>query len=124
MEHDFDGLREQLNEEHEIKEDLQRQVVRDNNEAHMYRTRYETEGIARAEELEATRLKLSARLEEAEAQIEQLTLKSISLEKAKASVSSELEAMHMETERAQALAAASEKKQKSFEKAKNRLWES
>ncbi|CAL4154392.1 unnamed protein product, partial [Meganyctiphanes norvegica] len=104
MEHDLDGLREQLNEENESKEDLHRQLVRANNEAHMYRTRYETEGIARAEELEAIRLKLSARLEEAESQIEQLTLKSISLEKAKSSVSSELEAMNMETERAQALA--------------------
>ena len=116
IEHDLDGLREQLNEENEIKADLERQLVRSNNEAHMYRTRYETEGIARAEELEAIRLKLAVRLEEAESQIEQLTLKSISLEKTKASVSSELEAMHMETERAQALATASEKKQKSFEK--------
>jgi len=116
LEHDLDGLREQLNEEIESKDDLQRQLVRSINEAHMYRTRYETEGIARAEELEAIRLKLSARLEEAESQIEQLTLKGISLEKAKSSVSSELEAMNMETEHAQALATASEKKQKTFEK--------
>merc|ERR1711962_1148122 len=67
-------------------------------------------------ELEAIRLKLSARLEEAEQQIKQLTLKGLSLEKSKASISSELESMHAETERAQALAVAAEKKQKNFEK--------
>merc|ERR1712029_1004379 len=116
LEHDLDGLQEQLSEEVESKEDLQRQLIRANDEAHMYRTRYETEGLARAEELEAIRLKLSARLEEADLQIEQLTLKGISLEKAKASISSELESMHAETERAQALAVAAEKKQKNFEK--------
>merc|ERR1739838_521632 len=87
-----------------------------NAEAQMYRAKYESEGIARAEELEAARLKLSARLEEAEQQIEQLNFKNGSLEKVKARLATEFDGMHMECERAQALAAAADKKQKNFEK--------
>merc|ERR1711874_194195 len=60
--------------------------------------------------------KLSARLEEAEQQIEQLNLKNGSLEKLKARVNSDYDAMYAECERATALAAASEKKQRNFEK--------
>jgi len=116
LEHDLDGLREQLNEEQESRGDLQRLLVRATGEAQMYRAKYESEGIARAEELEAARLKLSARLEEAEQQIEQLNFKNGSLEKVKARIATELESMHMECERAQALASAAEKKQRNFEK--------
>merc|ERR1719187_2395088 len=75
LEHDLDGLMEQLNEESEHKADLLRQLSRANAEAQMYRAKYESEGIARAEELEAARLKLQARLEEAEQTIEQLNFK-------------------------------------------------
>merc|ERR1712142_831418 len=67
-------------------------------------------------ELEAARLKISARLEEAEQQIEQLTMKNINLEKLKERQTAELEGMQAETERAQMAAANAEKKQKMFEK--------
>merc|ERR1739838_1047139 len=87
-----------------------------NAEAQMYRAKYESEGIARAEELEAARFKLSARLEEAEQQIEQLNFKNGSLDKVKARIGTEVETMNMECERAQALAAAAEKKQRNFDK--------
>merc|ERR1719370_94988 len=107
---------EQLNEESEHKADLQRQLVRANAEAQMYRAKYESEGIARAEELEAARLKLAARLEEAEQTIEQLNFKNANLEKLKARIAQEYDAMHMECERAQNSAAAAEKRQKNFEK--------
>merc|ERR1719370_1809278 len=107
---------EQLNEESEHKADLQRQLVRANAEAQMYRARYESEGIARAEELEAARLKLAARLEEAEQTIEQLNFKNNNLEKLKGRIAQEYDAMHMECERAQNSAAAAEKRQKNFEK--------
>jgi len=116
LEHDHDGLREQLEEEHETKSDLQRQLSKALAEAQMYRAKYESEGIARAEELEAARLKLSARLEEAEQQIEQLTMKNINLEKLKERQTAELEGMTAETERAQISASNAEKKQKMFEK--------
>merc|ERR1719309_412084 len=116
LEHDLDGLGEQLNEESEHKADLLRQLSRANAEAQMYRAKYESEGIARAEELEAARLKLQARLEEAEQTIEQLNFKNNNLEKLKARIAQEYDAMHMECERAQNSAAAAEKRQKNFEK--------
>ncbi|CAL4161984.1 unnamed protein product [Meganyctiphanes norvegica] len=116
LEHDIDGLREQLNEETDAKYELTRAVSRANADAQMYRAKYESEGIARAEELEACRLKIAARLEEAEQQIEQLNFKNGSLEKIKARISSEYDAMYAECERASALAAFAEKKQRNFEK--------
>merc|ERR1711874_621805 len=111
-EHDLDGLGEQLNEESEHGADVLRQLSRANAEAQMYRAKYESEGVARAEELEQSRQKLQARLEEAEQQIDSLNFKNASLEKAKARITADLENMHNDMERASALANAAEKKQK------------
>ncbi|ROT81922.1 myosin heavy chain, isoform N [Penaeus vannamei] len=116
LEHDIDGLREQLDEESEGKADLQRQLSKANAEAQMWRAKYESEGVARVEELEAARMKLAARLEEAEGQIEQLNVKNMNLEKTKQRISTELEDMQIQCERAQALADAAEKKQKNFDR--------
>jgi len=116
LEHDLDGLREQLDEESESKSDAYRQLSRAQAEANMYRAKYETEGIARAEELEAMRMKLAARLEESEQTIEQLNMKNISLEKLKATLVTEYDNMAHETEQAKNAAANAEKKQKQFEK--------
>merc|ERR1719431_1935337 len=116
LEHDIDGLREQLNEEADAKWELQRNLQRATADANMYRAKYESEGIARAEELEAARLKISARLEEAEQIIESLNFKNVSMEKVKARIASDYDAMYADCERAQGLAAAAEKKQRNFEK--------
>merc|ERR1719402_1138120 len=116
LEHDLDGMREMLNEEADAKWELSRNLQRASADANMYRAKYESEGIARAEELEAARLKVSARLEEAEQQIEQLNFKNNSYEKIKYRISQEYDAMYAECERAQALAAAADKKQRNFEK--------
>merc|ERR1712180_564616 len=112
LEHDYDGLREQYNEEGDAKWELSRNLQRATAEAQMYRAKYESEGIARAEELEAARLKISARLEEAEQQIEQLNFKNVSLEKIKVRISSEYDAMYCEFQAAQGAAANADKKQK------------
>merc|ERR1719309_583196 len=116
LEHDYDGLREQLNEESDAKYELSRNLQRATAEAQMYRAKYESEGIARAEELEAARLKISARLEEAEQQIEQLNFKNNSLEKIKLRISSEYDAMYCEFQAAQGAAATADKKQLQFER--------
>merc|ERR1719325_392721 len=49
LEHELDGVKEHLDEESGIKEDLLRQVAKANNEADMWRSKYETEGIANNE---------------------------------------------------------------------------
>ncbi|CAL4063538.1 unnamed protein product [Meganyctiphanes norvegica] len=116
LEHDIGSLREQLDEESEGKADVHRQLSRANAEAQMYRAKYEAEGIARVEELEASRQKLAGRLEEAEQQVEQLNFKNTNLEKLKTKITADLENMHAECERATALAQAAEKKQRNFDK--------
>ncbi|XP_064079387.1 myosin heavy chain, muscle-like [Macrobrachium nipponense] len=116
LEHDIDGLREMLEEESEAKTDVQRLLSKSNAEALMWRAKYESEGVARAEELEAARIKLTARLEDAEEQIEQLNVKNMQLEKTKQRVCTELEDMQIAVDRAQTLANAAEKKQKNFDR--------
>ncbi|XP_021952513.2 myosin heavy chain, muscle isoform X2 [Folsomia candida] len=116
VEHDLDNAREQLNEEVEGKADLHRQLSKSNAEAQLWRAKYETEGVARAEELEESKRKLQARLQEAEETIESLNQKVIALEKTKQRLSTELEDMQLEVERATALANQLEKKQKYFDK--------
>merc|ERR1711970_1653049 len=116
LEHDIDGHREQLDEEGEAKADIQRQLAKDTGEAQMWRGKYESEGVARSEELECARLKLAARLEEAEQSIEQLNAKNSALETNKARICSDLDCIQVEVDKAQALAHAAEKRQRSFDK--------
>merc|ERR1711874_675644 len=111
LEHDLDNLKQQYTEEIESKDDIYRQFQRAEQEANMYRNRFESEGIQKADEIEASRLKLSARLDEAETQIEQLTFKHSNLEKVKAKLASELDGLRTDYDQATA-----EKKQINFDK--------
>lgn len=116
IEHDQDGLREQLDAEAESKADFIRQLAKANAEAQLWRAKYESEGLARAEELEESKRKLQARLTEAEETIESLNQKVIALEKQKQRLATELEDMQLEVERARSLANQMEKKAKAFDK--------
>merc|ERR1711899_7079 len=116
---EHDGVKEHLDEESGIKEDLLRQVAKANNEADMWRSKYETEGIAKAEDIEMNKLKLQARPTEAQGTIEQLTLKAAQVEKAKAKVAADIEDMAAQADQAQLLNASMEKKAKQFDKLVN-----
>ncbi|XP_044728587.1 myosin heavy chain, muscle isoform X10 [Chrysoperla carnea] len=116
LEHDLDNLREQVEEEAEGKADLQRQLSKANAEAQLWRSKYESEGVARAEELEEAKRKLQARLAEAEETIESLNQKCLALEKTKQRLATEVEDLSLEVDRATAIANAAEKKQKAFDK--------
>merc|ERR1712083_346854 len=101
LEHELDGVKEHLDEESGIKEDLLRQVAKANNESDMWRSKYETEGLAKAEDIEMNKLKLQARLTEAQGTIEQLHDKAA------------------QADQAQLLNASMEKKAKQFDKLVN-----
>ncbi|XP_062546189.1 myosin heavy chain, muscle-like isoform X5 [Armigeres subalbatus] len=116
LEHDLDSLREQVEEEAEGKADIQRQLSKANAEAQLWRSKYESEGVARAEELEEAKRKLQARLAEAEETIESLNQKCVALEKTKQRLSTEVEDLQLEVDRATSIANAAEKKQKAFDK--------
>merc|ERR1711887_521068 len=116
LEHDIATMRAKIEEQADMKADVQRQLSRANADVQMYKAKYESEGIARAEELDAARLRLQARLDEAEQQIDALNFKNASLEKSKGRLESDLESLHVDCNRASAAAAAAEKKQRNFDK--------
>ncbi|XP_055702081.1 myosin heavy chain, muscle isoform X36 [Phlebotomus papatasi] len=116
LEHDLDNLREQVEEEAEGKADLQRQLSKANAESQLWRSKYESDGVARSEELEEAKRKLQARLAEAEETIESLNQKVVALEKTKQRLATEVEDLQLEVDRANAIASAAEKKQKAFDK--------
>ncbi|XP_063904238.1 myosin heavy chain, muscle isoform X4 [Zophobas morio] len=116
LEHDLDNIREQVEEEAEAKADIQRQLSKANAESQLWRQKYESEGIARSEELEEAKRKLQARLAEAEETIESLNQKVVALEKTKQRLTTEVEDLQIEVDRANAIASAAEKKQKAFDK--------
>merc|ERR1739848_323146 len=83
-EHDVAGMKDMYDEEFSSKENIARQLSKANAEREMAKLRYEKEGVAKAEELEMAKLKMGARLSEAEATAEQLVAKLGQVEKAKA----------------------------------------
>merc|ERR1712012_902767 len=114
LEHELDGVKDHLDEETGIKDDLLRQVTKANQESDMWRSKYETEGLAKAEDIEMNKLKLQARLTEAQTTIEQLNLKAAQVDKAK--VTADIDDMAAQADQAQLLNASMEKKAKQFDK--------
>merc|ERR1712088_494525 len=84
--------------------------------ADMLRVRYEKEGVAKAEELEMAKLKMQARLSEADSTADQLKAKLAQLDKARAKLASDLEAQAQALDQAQILNLAMEKKAKQLDR--------
>merc|ERR1719249_81259 len=116
MEHMADGLKENYDEEVCAKENLARQLNKALGDADMWRQKYEIDGVAKAEELEMSKLKMQSRLAEAESTIEQLQLKLAQMEKAKAKAAADAADMAQQLDQAQILNAAMEKKAKQFDR--------
>merc|ERR1712141_217866 len=103
LEHELDGLREQLEEENGAKEDILRQLNKASQESDMWRVKFETEGLGKAEELEMSKMKLQARLSEAQGTIEQLNAKLSQLDKAKAKIQADIDEMAAQADQAHIL---------------------
>jgi len=116
LEHECDGLKENLDEETVSKENLARQLHKSQNESDMWRQKYEIDGLAKAEELEMSKLKLQARLSESQCTIENLGAKLSQLEKAKAKLTDELNETSVMLDQAQILNSSMEKKAKQFDR--------
>jgi len=112
LEHEADGLKEHLDEESGSKDNISRQLNKALGEADMYRQKYEIDGLAKAEELEMSRLKLQARLSESQATVEQLNAKLHQIEKSKAKTQADLNDMSVQLDQAQILNSSMEKKAK------------
>merc|ERR1712244_12800 len=105
-------MKDHFDEEVTAKENILRQASKAHAEAEMMRERYEKEGVAKAEELEMSKLKMQARLSEAETTVEQLQAKMSQVEKAKSKLSGELENMSGNLDQAQILNSSMDKKAK------------
>eukprot|EP00061_Rhincodon_typus_P011274 g36175.t1 len=95
----MDLTKEQLEEEQESKAELQRLVSKLNSEVTTWRTKYETDAIQKTEELEETKRKLAARLQEAEETAEAAQARAASLEKSKQRLTGEVEDLTIELEK-------------------------
>jgi len=116
LEHELDGLKSQFDEEVGSREDTCRQTNKCEGEASMWRCKYEQDAVAKAEELEMSKMKLQARLTEAESTVDNLNMKLAQVEKAKAKLHGEIEEMNINLDQAQILNNSMEKKAKQFDK--------
>merc|ERR1712001_542054 len=116
LEHELDGAREALDEEAARRENVLRLTAKAEGEAQCWRQKYETDAVAKGEELEMTKMKLTARLTEAEAAIDNLNAKLNQVEKAKGKIAGESSDMANSLDQAQVLNAAMDRKAKQFDK--------
>merc|ERR1719376_221361 len=85
-------------------------------EIQLWKSRYETEGMGRIEELEGARAKLQAKIVENEELVDVLQTKVANAEKSKGRLGSDLDDISMEYERVHAAALITEKRAKNFDK--------
>jgi len=116
LEHELDGARESLDGETAGRENVLRLIAKAEGEAQTWRQKYEIDAVAKSEELEMTKMKLNARLTEAEAAIDNLNAKLAQVEKAKAKIAGETNEMTNALDQAQVLNAAMDRKAKQFDK--------
>merc|ERR1719495_2693795 len=113
---ELENLKERIDEENEKKSDALKGLSKAHAEVQLWRSKYETEGLGRVDELEGVRQKISARLAEAEETIDSLNQKVASTEKTKHRLETELEDLQLEYKRVHAAAIITEKRGRNFDK--------
>merc|ERR1712213_184174 len=116
VEHELDGLKEAYDEELAGRKNINRQTSKAEGEAAMWRAKYETDAVAKAEDLEMTKMKLMARLTEAEALIDNSNQKLLQMDRAKAKLQAEIDEMNVNLDQAQILNNTMEKKARQFDR--------
>ena len=116
LEHELDGAKDALDEESAGRDNALRLVAKAEGDAAQWRAKYETEAVAKAEELEMTKMKLLARHTEAESTIDNLGAKLAQIEKAKGKIQGEINEMTVNLDQAQVINASVERKAKQFDK--------
>ena len=116
MHTEVENLRMRIEEEADKKNDVLKALSKAQAEIQLWRSKFETEGLGRIDELEGSKAKLATRVAEAEETIESLNSKVASTEKTKHRIEAELEEMQMEYERTHAAAVITEKRGRNFDK--------
>merc|ERR1719237_722258 len=113
---DLENFREKLENENARKSDALKALSKAQAEIQLWKSRFETEGMGRVEELESARNKLQSKIVESEELVDSLTTKVANAEKSKTRMNSELDDLAMEYERVHAAALITEKRGKNFDK--------
>merc|ERR1719507_2686675 len=119
LQHELEVMKEHLEEEADAKMEVERQLSKAFADIQLWKTRYETEGVARCEEIDKDKAKVAGRLAEAEDTISSLQEKIASLEKAKARAKAEFDDLSSECERHNTNATIIEKRGRNFDKVVN-----
>lgn len=99
LEIELESVRVQLEEEIEARLDLERQLSGANSSVMTWKSKYEAESLARTEEVEEIRRKLTIRITEIEEQYNALIVKCSSLEKQRSRLQSEIEVLIIDLEK-------------------------
>merc|ERR1719195_57455 len=118
LEHEVDVAKEALDEETAGRDNVLRLNAKAEADAAAMRQKYEQDAVAKAEELEMVKMKLTARNTEAEAAIDTLNAKLAQIDKAKSKIQQEITEMATNLDQAQVVNAAMERKAKQFDKSK------
>merc|ERR1739847_191549 len=116
MSTDLENLREKLENEAMRKSDAMKALSKAQAEIQLWKSRFETEGMGRVEELESARNKLQAKIVENEELVDVLATKVANAEKSKGRQAADLDELSMEYERIHAAALITEKRSKNFDK--------
>merc|ERR1719483_1597705 len=119
LQHELEVMKEHLDEEYEAKMEIERQLSKAFADIQLWKTRYETEGVARADEIERDKNKVAGRLAEAEDTITSLEEKIANLEKSKARSKAEYDDLTSECERYNTNATIIENRGRNFDKVVN-----
>ena len=79
----MESFRERIEDEHQRKSDALKALSKAQAEIQLWKSRYETEGMGRVDELESSKSKLHSRIQEAEETVEALQSKIASGEKSR-----------------------------------------
>merc|ERR1712106_777517 len=107
---------EKIENEGMRKSDALKALSKAQAEIQLWKSRFETEGLGRIDELESARNKLQSKIVENEELVDTLQTKVANAEKSKLRLASDLDEMAMEYERVHAAALITEKRAKNFDK--------
>jgi len=113
---DLDNIRETIDNEYVRKSDAMKALSKAQAEIQLWKSRFETEGMGRVDELEGANAKLKSKIAEGEENIDSLQAKLANLEKSRTRMNADLEDMSMEYERVHAAAIITERRGKNFDK--------
>merc|ERR1719282_183507 len=116
MSTDLENLREKLENEAMRKSDALKALSKSQAEIQLWKSRFETEGMGRIEELEGARNKLQSKIVENEELVDVLSTKVANAEMSKGRLGADLDDISMEYERVHAAALITEKRAKNFDK--------